>query len=206
MTRKNRKNRPGRSAEHVKKGRELFEKICALFRPHVEPLCRKQCLDEIANANLSEEEIQGMLALLRAHMKAAGQGTPEDIEEALKEAETRMRDPKSITPEEIDQAVEDSAAEETATLVAHWLGFLMLSGYAVAGMRVIELQPLDDAMLPPLDANLRQFMDDSCAQRLLGEAETRDVLRQVRAALPAGQTVPEDAVLLLEHEGVVVIK
>ncbi len=206
MPRKNKNSRSGRTAEHVKKGRELFEKICALFRPHVEPLCRKQCLDEIANANLTEEQIQGMLALLRAHMKAAGQGTPEDIEEALKEAEQRMRDPKSITQEEIDQAVADSSTEETAMLVAHWLGFLMLSSYGVAGMRVIELQPLDDCMLPPFDEHMTEFMADSCAQRLLGEAETRDVLRLVRAALPAGQAIPDDAVAILEHEGIVVVK
>ncbi len=205
MPRKNKKKRPGRTAEHQKKSHEIFTKICALFRPHVEPLCRKQCLDEIANAHPSEEEIQGMLALLRAHMKSTG-AKPEDIEDALKESETRMHDPSSITPEEIDQAVDESAAEETAMLVAHWLGLLLFSGYAVAGMQVIELQPLDDAMLPPLDPVMQQLMSDSCAQRLLGEAETREVLRNVRAALPAGQAIPDAAVELLEHEGAAVIK
>ncbi|MEY4744776.1 MAG: hypothetical protein RL272_721 [Candidatus Parcubacteria bacterium] len=206
MPRKPRNKRPGRAVDHQKKGRELFEKLCAIFRPFVEPAVRKQCLAEIAGAHMTEEQIQAMLGMLREHLTEHEGLSPKDVEDAIKEAEPRLRDPKTITPEEIDQAVDEAAAEETGMLVAHWLGLLMLSSYTVARMHVLELQPLDDAMMPPLDERLQEFFAESCGRRLLGEEETKDVLRQVRASLPAGQAIPDTAVEILEHEGLAVIK
>ncbi|HTM68267.1 MAG TPA: hypothetical protein VL426_03110 [Candidatus Binatia bacterium] len=195
----------GRKSARMQRGQALFTSLCALFRPHVEPLIRKDCLQQLSGPPPTEEQVQQLLDALREHLGSFG-AKPEDIDEALKEAETRIRDPKSITPEEIEAAVDDAATEETGMLVMTWLNVLTLAAYPVANFHVLELKPLDDAMLPPMDERMEGFFSFACTQKILGEGPSKDVLRAVKAALPAGEQLPAVAIELLEHEGLTVIK
>lgn len=197
--------RKGRKAAHQQKGQELFTQLVDLFRPHVEPLVRADCLKELSGPPPDEEKVQELLAALREHLESFG-AKPEDLEEALKDAETRIRDPQSITQAEIDGAVAQAVTEECAMLAMAWLNVLTLSSYRVANFQVIELKPLDDAMLPPMDEQMEAFFAYACAQKPLGEDASKGVLRAVKAALPAGEQVPAVAVELLEHEGLTIIK
>jgi len=197
--------RKGRKAAQAVRAQMLFSKLCELIRPHVEPFIRQQCLDQINGPPPSDEQAKELLDALRIHLMAHGVAG-EDLDEALKEAETRIRDPKNISQDEIDAAVEDGANEETGLIAALWITMMMISSYQVANFRVLELQPLDDAMLPPLDEQMQDMFSFGCSQQMLGEQATKDVLRAVKAALPAGDKIPAVAIELLELQGLTVIK
>jgi hypothetical protein len=197
--------RKGRKAAQAQQAQKLFSELCALFRPHIEPLIRQQCLDQINGPPPTDEQATELLEALRAHLTGFGLAK-EDLEEALREAEERIRDPKNITQEEIDAAVADGAAEETGLMVALWITMMMLASYQVANFRVLELQPLDDAMLPPLDEQMQDMFSFGCSQQMLGEQATKDILRAVKAALPAGDQIPACGAELLELQGLTIIK
>ena len=198
--------RPDPTPETAQRTQELFESLCGTCRPHVEAVVRAQCTNEFGKPSISEDDVKMIKTALRAHLIDMGL-SPEDADEAIKNAEPTIREPKNIPPEEIDQVVDQVTAEETGLLVSNWINILadarMLPS---SGNTIIDLYGLDDAMLPALDADQRDLLEILCMQGVLSTAEMREVLRQVKAALPAGAALPEDLVKFFENEGTFVIQ
>jgi len=198
--------RPDPTPEQAQKTQELFESLCTTCRPHVEAIVRKQCTDELSNAKVSDDDAKMIMEALRKHLIGLG-ADPKEADEAIAQAEPRIRNPQAVPPEEIDEVVAEATTEETGLLVSNWINILAdVRMLPSSGNTIIDLYGLDDAMLPHLNADQREFLEILCMQGVLGEAEMREVLRQVKAALPAGAALPEDLVKLFENEGTFVIQ
>ncbi len=96
--------------------------------------------------------------------------------------------------------VERALLLETRMLVEELL--LLLAEHASETGRTLYLDELDDAMMPQLSGELHAIFRDCCHRRIAGVAKTREILRRVRASLPAGQRLPEEVMTYLNERGV----
>jgi len=185
-------------------GSQQLDDLIALFQPLVDAAVRPLVLRQAAATQpATDEEIKQVLELFEQMGLAQG-ADPAELKKALADAERELRHPTPLTPEETEDLVEEMVLNTALTLVSNWLNAFFAAADA-GGQGTVEAKTLDDAMLPPLDQLWMDDFDSAFDGCLIGAAQAKDVLRQVKRALPAGQMLPDDAVTLLSLNGVFVI-
>lgn len=183
---------------------QLTESLTALVRPYVEPLviANLDKLDkELATApqwNLSHEQIE---EIKKAIESAVDEEATEEQREELLEA---LRHPSPPTPTDLQQEREEAIQEACDQLISGWMQELVLAQLE-AGTTEISAASLDDAMLPPMSAELTEAFDMDFNGVLLDAAQAREVLRAIRRSLPAGQVLPEAMVEYLSCQGIKIV-
>ncbi|OGH70455.1 MAG: hypothetical protein A2754_03660 [Candidatus Magasanikbacteria bacterium RIFCSPHIGHO2_01_FULL_47_8] len=86
---------------------------------------------------------------------------------------------------------------EVVFLAASWLAALFTATLGDDGVHTIGTSGLDDAMLPPNDRGMWAFDKSYSDKKVPDLAMAREILRQVRQALPAGKLLPDEMVEFL---------
>lgn len=180
---------------------ELKDILRDLFHPFVKRLVRSAVEKEMAN-------MPEVIKVIKKEIKKEGLFFPEGLSaegrEAFRQKMEKILDdpnPQPLSREETDNMVEEEAEMTTILLVDIWLNALSLSSES----RVIYLKTIDDAMLPGLNEDVDQAFNQSFAQSFLSAEQAHEVLRQVRASLPPGKILPDQAIDFLTLAGVEIV-
>ncbi len=175
-----------------------------LFLPHVTPIVEKKIREFFKTANFSPAEIADLLRKIKEEVTARG-GTPDEVKAAVKLMRITIRRLQNVTEEEKASAIEFACDRATEGVITPWMFALVTA--APGGLkdeRTLDLTTLDEAMLPPLDDGTRFFFSLYLSQTELEFDEARAVLVAVRAALPAGKIIPDEAASLLLEQNITV--
>lgn len=186
----------------------LLGNLFVLFRPFVEPVVKPKVVAELSKPwKLGGEEYANELRVFaeiaegRANCK-----TPAELEADLERVLEILREPPPCTSEQIEAEAAERVDETTDRLVATWLECISLGNpYDVYGGSELDVATVGDDMLPPIGPELAAAFDESFASFDLTPDEARGILRAVRATLPAGKRLPDDAVEIL-HPHLVTIR
>jgi len=102
-----------------------------------------------------------------------------------------------LTSKEMEE-VSDVVEMEAGFLLYAWMQTFVCGQPACDGWHYVQANMIDDAMLPPLNKNSSQvFQEQLLNTDYLDEAQALDILRQLRASLPAGKVLPDELIELL---------
>lgn len=181
-----------------------IESLVALFRPHVETAVADKARARLATMRRYDDgEVRVMMRFAGALAIEEGMPTSK-----VKEQMRLVREEcKAVTgpfgEEEMTLCIAAAVDQESHLLASTWLDLLML--VAVLNGERLDPRTFDESMLPRMDREIRIAFADSCNARLADEQTARAILAAVRAALPPGRLIPEDAETFLRAEGITIV-
>ncbi len=185
------------NTEDVQRIQALSETLCAVIRPHVLPILAIRVEQEMRSPPppLTDEQIAWFA---RSGASSTADAESDEANQIQKVVSDALRNPEPVTNETIAATVQETIDREVGRLVSAWLSILHLAaGNCYAGRTLLDLASLNDAMLPELRSDLLATFDDCFAPFYLTPDDARVVLRIVRAALPLGKRLPDEAVEIL---------
>lgn len=191
---------PARAAE----AEARIDALVALFRPHVEAAVADKAKAQLAQVRRYDDvEVRVMMRF--AGMLAIEEGMPTSkVKEQMRLVRAECQTVTGpLGKEEMAMCVAQAVDVETRLLVSTWLDLLLL--VATIGDERIAPATFDESMLPRMDPEVGTAFADSCNARLADEAAARVVLAAVRATLPPGRAIPEDAEAYLRADGVTIV-
>jgi hypothetical protein len=192
----------------IERGSELLQSLCLVFYPFVEAAMRPIITPQLSGPLLSDEEIKNM----RDAVNGMKDDIPAELQEQLREMAATIDKP--FTAEDVANAIVEESQNECAQLVRNWLNAYFYADDDVNGNRTVPVSRIDDAMLPPLDFVMTRGYPDGktgeqmfaeCCNMTLDAEATRAVLRQVKATLPSGKAMPDEAIEFLRLEDVFIV-
>lgn len=170
---------------------ELLSRIYTMFRPLVENLVGPLILRELANSpQPTEEQKQEFVALPEDGL------TPE-AKKRFREWKQEVLNLRPLTSKEMEEEVSGAVSEELEILVGAWVQTFVCGQPACDGWHYIQVNTIDDAMLPPLNKEIREAFQEQFMNTILDESQVLAILRQLRASLPAGKVLPDELIELL---------
>lgn len=181
-----------------------IESLVALFRPHVEAAIADKARTQLAQVR-RYDDVEVRIMMRFAGALAIEEGMPTS---KVKEQMRLVREEcKTVTgplgEEEMLACIAQTVDQESHLLASTWLDLLLL--VATIGDERLAPATFDESMLPRMDADVRTAFADSCNARLADEPTARAVLAAVRAALPPGRVIPEDAEAFIRADGVTIV-
>ncbi len=176
---------------------EKMEVLKGLVRQHSADLIRAGVIRKLAEMKLDDGQLGLFMDALRQELLAEGE-SPEDVEQAVAATREGMFGLGNGTGTYVDEIVRMAIAEVVPHIVASWANALSVFASRSGGLVWLRLSLIGDDMMPKGDkagdAAFAEVFDDSPV-----DAEVvRNVLREIRASLPAGKVLPDEMVDALD--------
>lgn len=185
-------NELGRTVEQEKAIFIKYEILVVFLVPFVRPVVKQKLPPK---EPLEDEQIKMVLHALK-EMSEEMPSSCGVTEEEIDSFEREMRNPASYTPEDIEEIVREHAE----TLAAYWLGLL----HNCAGKnKTLELDMLDESMLPPGWSEVRDYTDMILPATFFELSDIQKILKRVANSLPPGEIIPGVAADILSDRGIV---
>lgn len=183
---------PAQTQEELMRAKELLSRIYAMLRPLVENLVRPLVLQQLANPSqeLTKEQEQMFMDLPE-------DGLTQEGKELFRELKQGFLSPKPLTNEEIEEEVNGAVVDEMELLVNGWFKMFFCVKLVCDGLRYVQANTIDDAMLPHVDKDSHEAFQKQFMNTILDESQALAILRQARASLPVGKVLPDEMVKLL---------
>ncbi len=177
---------------------ERLHRLQGLVMQHALPHVRAEVRKHIAELHLVPERVDLIVDEMRQEIEAQG-ATPEEVEEAVAVGRENLLQMGRGEPGPVEEIVGMVLLEVAPKVVVAWVNVLGTYASRRDGLAWLRLSTLGPDMLPLGDKECDQEFDEEFNQDSpIDGAAARAILRDIRASLPAGKTLPEDMIQALD--------